>query len=124
VVRLLSERIQFDFENLPHLVLTSISFHLSLNLNETGFRSSKSVPAAARKVIVLKRLATILVFNEGIDFHCFATLCVISASGNGLMSGLITKREKVIAVMQRNGRRSRARTEIQMENFCTARDFL
>jgi hypothetical protein len=87
------EIIQSHFKNLADLDLTSISPHVILNLDETGFRASKSGRAKARKVIVPKAFAGTPVFKDRIDSHFVTTLCAISAAGDVLMPGLFTKRE-------------------------------
>jgi hypothetical protein len=87
------EIIHSHFKNLADLDLTNISPHLILNLDETGFGASKSGRAKARKVIVPKAFAETPLLKDHTDSDFVSAPCAISAAGDVLMPGLISKRE-------------------------------
>jgi hypothetical protein len=84
--------IEQHFANLDELNSSQISPHLIPNLDETGFGASKSGRQKSRKIIVPRALSKSPVFKESADSHFLTALCRISASGNVLMPGFITKR--------------------------------
>jgi hypothetical protein len=81
------------FPNLKELEISRISPRLIVNLDETGFGTSKSGRQTFRKVIMPQSMSKKPVFKETGDAYFITALCAISASGNVLRSGLIAERQ-------------------------------
>jgi hypothetical protein len=91
--RVSADQIVTHFEGLKHGDIASISPHLILNTDETGFGASKSGRAKSRKVIVPARFEGTPVYKETTESHFITSLCAISAAGDVLRPGFISKRE-------------------------------
>jgi transposase len=87
------EQIEQHFRNLRDLNLQNLSPHLILNLDETGFGASKTGRVKSRKVVIPAGFTGAPVFKESSDSHFITPLCAISAAGDVLAPGLISKRE-------------------------------
>jgi hypothetical protein len=88
-----SDQIETHFKVLEKAEIGSISPHLILNVDETGFGASKSERAKSRKVIVPARSEVIPVDKETQKSHFITSLCAIPAAGDVCRRGIITKKE-------------------------------
>jgi hypothetical protein len=86
------EDIHEHFRNLNELGISITSPHLILNLDETGFESSKSGRMKSRQVIVPFTFHGTPVSKKTTDSHFVTALCVIALAGDVLAPGLIAKR--------------------------------
>ena len=80
-------------KNSTKIGVCNVSSHFALNLNGTGFSSSKSSPTESPKLILSNSFLKTPIFKGKVDLHFVRALCEISAAGEVLAPGLMATPE-------------------------------